>query len=130
MVVSMEVSLSIPMNISIVNGIEQRTHTVFTAPLQSDIQSTLKASDGVIDDSTELTLKAFQGRVHLLKKSNGNVQWYPLTSSYAIQNSRAEIYLTRRRYHTPTQKWYTQRRPLTVHPDSVWNASLKFVSVF
>jgi len=128
--ISMEVALSVPMNISIVNGVERRTHTIFSAPLQSDIKSTLRSDDGVIEDTTELTLRAFQGRVHLLKKSNGNVQWYPLTSSYAIQNSRVEIYVTRRRFHSATSRWYTDRKPLAVDPDSVWSASLKFVSVF
>ena len=98
--------------------------------MQTVITSTLKGSDGTVEEETDLTIRAFQGRVHLLKKSNGNVQWYPLTSSYAIQNSRAEIYMTRRRYHSATEKWYTTREPLKIDPDSVWNASIKFVSVF
>ena len=130
MLVSMEVALSIPMNISIVNGLETRTHTVFTAPLQSDIISTVTAGNGIIRDTTNLSINALQGRVHLLKKTNGNVQWYPLSSSYAIQNSRCELYITRRRWSMQYAKWFTERLPFKIHSDGVWNASLKFVSVF
>ena len=130
MLVSMEVALNIPMNISIVNGLETRTHTVFSAPLQSDIISTITAGNGIIKDSCNLAINALQGRVHLLKKTNGNVQWYPLSSSYMIQNSRCELYITRRRWRMPSGPWFTERQPLKIHSDGVWNASLKFVSVF
>ena len=130
MLISMEVDLSIPMNISIVNGLETRTHTIFTAPLQSEIISTVTAGNGIVRDTTNLALTALQGRVHLLKKTNGNVQWYPLTSSYLIQNSRASLYITRRRWSMTNSNWYTERTPFKVAKDGVWNASLKFVSVF
>mgnify|MGYP004304676927 CR=1 FL=1 len=130
MLISMEVALSIPMNISIVNGKETRTFTVFTAPLQSDITSTITAGNGTIKDTTNLAISAFQGRVHLLKKRDASVQWYPLTSSYAIQNSRCDLYMTRRRFNPIDGKWYTDRQLLRVHDDGVWSASLKFVSVF
>lgn len=130
MIISMEVALSIPMNVSIVNGIETRTHTVFTAPLQSEIISTVKSENGIIRDMTNLSIKIFQGRVHLLKKTSGNVQWYPLSSSYQIQNSRCELFMTRRRFSDASGKWYTERNQFKVDADGVWNASLKFVSVF
>jgi hypothetical protein len=130
MLFSMEVALSIPMNLTIVNGIETRTHTIFTAPLETNIRSVISGSNGSISDKTTLEINAWQGRVHLLKKTDGNVQWYPLTSSYAIQNSRCEIFVTRRRYHSASETWSTKRLPLKVHKDSVWNASLKFVSVY
>ena len=130
MLISMEVDLTVPMNLSIVDGMETRTHTVFTAPLQSDIISTITAGNGIIQDTTNLTLTALQGRVHLLKKTNGNVQWYPLTSSYMIQNSRASLYLTRRRWSMANSNWYTDRKPFKGAKDGVWNASIKFVSVF
>ena len=130
MLISMEVDLTVPMNLSIVNGLETRTHTVFTAPLQSDIISTITAGNGVIQDTTNLTLTALQGRVHLLKKTNGNVQWYPLKSSYMIQNSRCSLYITRRRWSMDNNNWFTDRQPFKVAKDGVWNASLKFVSVF
>ena len=130
MLISMEVALSVPMNISIVNGIETRTFTVFTAPLQSEITSIVTAGNGIVEDTTKLSISAFQGRVHLLKKTNGNVQWYPLTSSYAIQNSRCDLYMTRRRFNSADGKWYTDRRLLKIHSDGVWSSSLKFVSVF
>ena len=130
MLISMEVDLTVPMNLSIVNGLETRTHTVFTAPLQSDIISTVTAGNGVIQDTTNLTLTALQGRVHLLKKTNGNVQWYPLKSSYMIQNSRCSLYMTRRRWSMLNNNWFTDRQPFKVAKDGVWNASLKFVSVF
>jgi hypothetical protein len=130
MLISMEVALNIPMNISVVNGTETRTHTVFSAPLQSEIITTLSSSDGHLRDTTSLSTTLHQGRVHLLKKTNGSVQWYPMQSSYAIQNSRCELYMTRRRFARETGKWYTDRQQFKIHSDGVWNASLKFVSVF
>ena len=130
MLISVEVALSIPMNISIVNGTETRTHTVATFPLESKVVSTVTAGNGTLHDKTDLSIDTHMGRVHLLKKTNGNVQWYPLTSSFAIQNSRVEIFMTRRRYSTITNKWYTDRKPFKIHDDGVWSASLKFVSVF
>jgi hypothetical protein len=130
MLISMEVDLTVPMNLSIVNGLETRTHTVFSAPLQSEIISTVTAGNGIIYDSTNLTMTALQGRVHLLKKTNGNVQWYPLKSSYMIQNSRCSLYITRRRWSMRNDMWYTDRQPVKIAKDGVWNASIKFVSVF
>ena len=130
MLISVEVALSIPMNISIVNGTETRTHTVATFPLESKVVSTVTAGNGTLHDKTDLSIETHMGRVHLLKKTNGNVQWYPLTSSFAIQNSRVELFMTRRRYSTVTKKWYTDRKPFKIHDDGVWSASLKFVSVF
>ena len=130
LLISMEVDLSVPMNLSIVDGIETRTHTVFNAPLQNEITSTVSAGNGVIENTTRISQAAIQGRIHLLKKTNGNVQWYPLTSSYMIQNSRCSLFITRRRWSMENEKWYTERKPFKLAKDGVWNTSIKFVSVF
>ena len=132
MLISVEVALSIPMNLSIVNGTETRTHTVATFPIESKVVSTVTAGNGTLHDKTDLSIETHMGRIHLLKKTNGNVQWYPLTSSFAIQNSRVELFMTRRRFSTvnDVNKWYTDRKPFKIHDDGVWSASLKFVSVF
>ena len=130
MIVSVEVALSIPMNISIVNGVETRTHTVATFPIESNIVSTVTAGNGVLYDQTDLSIDTHMGRVHFLKKTNGNVTWYPLTSSASIQNSRVELFMTRRRYSVAKKAWFTERKPLKIHDDGVWSVSLKFVSTF
>ena len=130
MLVSVEVALSIPTNLAIVNGTETRTHTVATFPLVSKVVSSISSANGVLRDEINLDIETHMGRVHLLKKTNGNVSWYPLSSSFAIQNSRVELFMTRRRYSRDNAKWYTDRKPFKIHDDGVWSASLKFVSIF
>ena len=134
MLISVEVALSIPTNLSIVNGTETRTHTVATFPIDTRVVSTISAANGVIKDDVNLAIETHAGRVHLMAKTEGTVQWYPLTSSYAIQNSRVELFMTRRRFAAPQEggegKWYTDRKEFKIHNDGVWSSSLKFVSIF
>jgi hypothetical protein len=128
--VALEVDLALPWNIVIRNGKELRTHQMATFPIKTSLISTIESSNSQVLTDVRVETNSNVGRIHFSQKSDPTAQWYPLASSYAIQNTRLMVHMMRRRYRLADQTWYFDAQPLNIHKDAVWNASLKFVSVF
>ena len=130
MYVALEVDLSLPWNIVVQDGVETRTHQLATFPIRTYLKSTIESSNSQVRTDVHVETNSNVGRIHFTQKGNLSTQWYPLSTSYSIQNTRAMLYIMRRRYKNTTQSWYFDRQPLTIHKDAAWNTTIKFVSVF
>ena len=128
--VALEVDLSFPWNATIQNGKQITTHQIATFPVKTDLVSTINSRNTQVITDVSIQTNSNVGRVHFAEKTSAAAQWYPLKTSYSIQNTRVMVYMMRRRYLNTTQTWYFDRKPMKIHKDAVWNASLKFVSVF
>ena len=130
MYIALEVDLSVPWNTVIRNGVETKTHQLATFPIRTFLKSTIESSNSQVRTDVTVETNSNVGRIHFAQKGELSTQWYPLKSSYAIQNTRLMLYMMRRRYDRATESWIFDRNPLEVHKDAVWNTCLKFVSVF
>lgn len=128
--VALEVDLSLPWNATIRNGKQVATHQIATYPIKTELLSTISSSNTQVTTDVTIQTNSNVGRVHFTQKTDPAAQWYTLQSSYSIQNTRVMIYIMRRRYDSTDQIWKFERLPMNIHKDAVWNASLKFVSVF
>lgn len=128
--VALEVDLSLPWNVTIRNGKQVATHQIATYPIKTELLSTISSSNTQVTTDVTIQTNSNVGRVHFTQKTDPAAQWYTLQSSYSIQNTRVMIYIMRRRYDSTDQIWKFERKPMNIHKDAVWNASLKFVSVF
>ena len=128
--VALEVDLSLPWNIVIRDGRELRTHQMATFPIKTSLMSTIESTNSQVRTDVSVQTNSNVGRIHFSQKSDPSGQWYPLSTSYAIQNTRLMVHIMRRRYRLADQTWYFDPQPLKIHKDACWNASLKFVSVF
>jgi len=128
MYVSLEAGdLSLPFNQLIRDGVETKTHELATFPFETKYKTTIKTQDGVVSSNTEIEMTTHISRTHFQSKTEPTFSWYPLTSSYQVQNMRLELFITRRRY--VNNKWIYTKNPIRINEDAVWNASLKFISV-
>ncbi|MAD44293.1 MAG: hypothetical protein CMH98_04740 [Oceanospirillaceae bacterium] len=128
--VALEVDLSLPWNATIRNGKQVATHQIATYPIKTELLSTISSSNTQVTTDVTIQTNSNVGRVHFTQKTDPAAQWYTLQSSYSIQNTRVMVYIMRRRYDSTDQIWKFERKPMNIHKDAVWNASLKFVSVF
>ena len=127
MYISLEADLALPFNQLIRDGVETKTHEIATFPFQTKYKTTIKMADNVVTSAIDLEMDTYVSRTHFQSKTDPTFSWYPLKSSYMVQNMRLSIFITRRRFINNV--WLYTREPVKVHKDGVWNASLKFVSV-
>ena len=128
--IALEVDLSLPWNTTIRNGTQVVTHQIATYPIKTECLSTISSSNTQVTTDVTIQTNSNVGRVHFTQKTDPAAQWYTLKSSYSIQNTRVMVYIMRRRYDSVDQIWKFDRQPMNIHKDAVWNAILKFVSVF
>jgi len=127
MYISLEADLALPFNQLIRDGVETKTHEIATFPFQTKYKTTIKMSDNVVQSALDIEMDTYVSRTHFQSKTDPTFSWYPLKSSYMVQNMRLSIFITRRRFIN--NRWMYTREPVKIHQDGVWNASLKFVSV-
>ena len=120
--------LSVPFNALIRDGKESKTFALATYPFETNYKTTIKTQNGKIISSTEIEMDTHIARTHFQSKTEPAFSWFPLESSYMVQNMRLELFITRRRY-TAAKGWFYNKTPLKIHTDGVWSCSLKFISV-
>ena len=129
MYISLEAGdLSVPFNALIRDGRESKSFALATYPFETNFKTTIKTQNGKIIASTEIEMDTHIGRTHFQSKTDPAFSWFPLQSSYMIQNMRLELFITRRRY-TAAKGWFYNKKPVKIHDDGVWSCSLKFISV-
>ena len=119
--------LSLPFNTLIRDGVETKTHSLATFPFETDYKTSIRTENGKIVAEITLEMDSHISRTHFQVKTDPTFSWYPLSSSYMVQNMRLELYITRRRFDGTT--WVYQRSPVKIHEDGVWSCGLKFISV-
>lgn len=131
--ISLEVELSVPWNVLIRDGRESKTHQIANYPFENKYTTTVMSSDSVLGSEISIEMDTHISRFHFQRKSDPNFNWYPVQSSYMIQNSRLQLYITRRRFRynaDGTGTWYYDKKPVNIHKDAVWNTTLKFITVY
>ena len=133
MYISLEIDLSLPWNTLIRNGKESKTHQIASYPFENKYSTTVESSDSVLGSAISIEMDTHISRFHFQRKTDPNFSWYPVQSSYMVQNARLQLYITRRRFrYNPdgTGTWYSDKKPVNIHDDAVWNSTIKFVSVY
>ena len=133
MYVSLEIDLSLPWNTLIRDGKESKTHQIASYPFENKYSTTVESSDSVLGSAISIEMDTHISRFHFQRKTDPNFSWYPVQSSYMVQNARLQLYLTRRRFRYNTDgtgTWYSDKKPVKIHDDAVWNSTIKFVSVY
>jgi hypothetical protein len=132
MYVSLEIDLSLPWNTLIRDGKETKTHQIASYPFENKYSTTVSSSNSVLGSTVEIEMDTHISRFHFQRKTDPNFSWYPIQSSYMVQNARLQLYITRRRFRIVggTGTWYSVKSPVKIHDEAVWNATIKFVSVY
>ena len=125
--VSCSVSCHLPMDSHLVirDGAQTTSREICKSFFESDIRTTLLFADNVYE-STEIACRTYADQVHMIKRTDGNIQWNRLKESYDIKLLRFYLHITYKLFQNDKFKMVTEDFP--VDDNNYWQVTVQFIS--
>ena len=124
--------LPIANNIRIVDGQERLDNAIcrvfLHTPLAVHVQYSGGGAEPFAHSFHDIQRRLFNGQVQLVRKSQAELEWHRLLTSYQMKFIRLSLWIEQRKWNNETATWAIKRSRLNVPASRHWEATLRFVS--
>jgi len=126
--VKVSVDSHMPMsgNIQILDQIESVDRMICEKYFQSKLEASTSFDENGQFQNRTLQSQLYSGQYSFIKKSDQNLEWYRLITSYELRFFRFHLYIWNRMWID--NSWKLVQKRLAVPTNKYWSMSLKFVS--
>ena len=126
--VSVSVSCHLPMNSHVVinNGVQASSRIIAKAFFENNIESTLEFNEFGVITGQRVRARVYADQDHMIKKTDGDIQWNRLASSYRLRYLRFYLHVNYKLFGIDS--FSIVEEEFDLDKDDYWQFTCRFIS--
>ena len=103
-------------------------YAIAEAFFENNVESTMKLTATGAFDGVELKSKVYSDQQHMIKKTDMNIRWIKLLTSYDVRNLRFYLHVTYRLYNSVEDTFSLVQERFPIKDENYWQTTCRFIS--